>query len=135
MLVRYLASAILLLATSAAPARSQRVHQVRLLHPSEQKFLFEPVRVTAKPGEVLEFIVESGGPYVVGFEPADLPAAARTLLDQAIPDPSGTLRGPVLAGPRSSFRIVLPALPKGNYRFSSVTHVAYRMGGILTMER
>jgi plastocyanin len=134
MLVRYLASAVLLIATSAAPVRAQRVHQVKLLHPSEQKFLFEPVRVTAQPGEVIEFIVESGGPYVVGFEAADLPATARTLLEQAIPDPSGTLRGPVLAGPRSKFRIVLPALPKGNYRFSSVTHVAFRMGGILTIQ-
>jgi plastocyanin len=134
MFVRCLASAILLLVTAVAPAQAQRVHQVKLVHAGGDLFRFEPVRVNAHPGEVLEFVVQSGGPYVVGFEALDLPEAARTLLDQAIPDPTGALRGPVLAGPESRFRIVLPALPPGSYRFTSVTHVAYRMGGILVIK-
>ncbi len=103
-------------------------------HAAGDQFRFDPIRVNARPGEVLEFVVESGGPYVVGFEAVDLPPAARALMDQAIPNPSGSLRGPVLPGPQSSFRIVLPGLPKGSYRFTSVTHVAYRMGGILVIQ-
>lgn len=134
MFVRYLALAVMLFVTAATPARAQRVHQVKLIHTGGDQFRFEPIRVNARPGEVLEFVVESGGPYVVGFEAVDLPEAARALLDQAIPNPSGSLRGPVLAGPQSRFRIVLPGLPPGSYRFTSLTHVAYRMGGILVIQ-
>ena len=126
--------AVLLLAlAAAAPAHTQQVHQIKLLQASGDHFRFEPNRIDARPGEVLDFVVESGGPYVVGFEAQDLSNAGRGLLNNAIPERSGSLRGPVLSGPGSRFRVVLPGLPKGSYRFASITHLAYRMGGVLVI--
>ena len=126
--------AVFLLALiAAAPARAQQVHQVKLVHASGDRFRFEPNRINARPGEVLDFVVESGGPYVVGFEAQDLSAADRELLNNAIPERSGLLRSPVLSEPGSRCRVVLPRLAKGSYRFASVTHLAYRMGGVLVI--
>lgn len=124
---------ILLAFVVVAPARAQQVHQIKLMHATGDLFSFEPNRINARPGEVLDFVVDSGGPYVVGFEAQDLSAPDRELLNDAIPDHSGFLRGPVLAGPGSRFRIVLPRLSRGSYRFASVTHLAYRMGGVLVI--
>jgi plastocyanin len=133
MLARLILSGMLLMAVPLSPLSAQRVHPVRLVHTASGEFRFEPRRVNANRGDILEFTVQSGGPYVVGFEPADLPGRARDLLDVAIPERTGFLRGPVLAGPGSAFRITIPGLPKGSYRFLGVTHMAYRMEGRLVI--
>jgi plastocyanin len=133
-LVRSLKLLTLLCLGAALPLWAQRVHEVRLLNTSSNVFRFEPTRVNARPGDVLEFVVVSGGPYVIGFEARDLAEADRALLDQAIPGHSAPLRGPVLEGKGNRLRIILPGLARGAYRFASITHLAYRMGGVLVIE-
>jgi plastocyanin len=120
-----------MLCALAPSAAAQKVHAISLVRAGENQFRFEPKRVTARAGEVLEFTVRSGGPYVVGFQPGNLTPAARARLDAAIPDRTAPLRGPVLGGEGDGFRIVVPDLPQGSYRFVSVTHLAYRMEGEL----
>ncbi len=133
MFTRLFALGVLLCALEVRDLPAQRVHRINLVQAAGNSFRFDPGRVTARGGDVLEFTVKGGGPYVVGFEPADLAPPYRDLLDAAIPDRTGPLRGPVLAGPGKSFRIVLPKLPQGSYRFGCVTHLAYRMEGQLVM--
>lgn len=125
---------ILGLAAAVTPGlAAQTVVRVRLVQAGPEAFRFDPARITVRPGDVIEFSVASGGPYVVGFEPQDLTGPARERLQAAIPEPSAPLRSPVLAGPGAHFRLVLPELPKGKYRFASLTHLAYRMTGVLTV--
>ncbi len=133
MFVGILSRVGVLLATVALPAVAQAHVSVRLVHPGPERFVFEPARVTVKPGDVLEFRVESGGPYVIGFEPADFGPRERALMDAAIPDRTASLRSAVLPRPGSRVQLVLPALPSGSYRFSAVTHIAYRMAGVLVV--
>lgn len=133
MFVAILARAGLLLAAVTMPAAAQARVSVRLVHPSAERFVFEPARVTIKPGDTLEFTVESGGPYVIGFEPADFGPRERNLMDAAIPNRTASLRSSVLPRPGSRLQVVLPALPSGSYRFSAVTHIAYRMAGVLVV--
>jgi hypothetical protein len=40
----------------------------------------------------------------------------------------------VLEGKGNRLRIILPGLARGAYRFASITHLAYRMGGVLVIE-
>jgi plastocyanin len=124
---------LLLLWAPVPSAAAQKVHPINLVRAGDNQFRFEPKRVTAKAGDVLEFTVRSGGPYVVGFLPAGLSPEARDRLDAAIPGRTGPLRGPVLGGEGDRFRIVVPDLPRGSYRFVSVTHLAYRMEGELVV--
>jgi plastocyanin len=124
---------VFLFATVPVPLAAQKVVQVRLTHPGADSYAFVPAKVTVRPGDRLEFTVESGGPYIIGFEPADLGPREQALLDAAIPDHSGLLRSPVLARAGSRVQVVLPDLPKGQYRFSALTHVAYRMAGVVVV--
>ena len=123
----------ILLSSVVFPALAQTRIPVRLSHPKAEVFVFQPDKVTAKPGDVIEFTVESGGPYIIGFEPADLTPRDRTLVDAAMPDRSAPLRSAVLPRPGSRLELVVPSLPKGAYRFSAVTHLAYRMTGVLVV--
>jgi plastocyanin len=133
MFVGILARAGLLLALIASPVFAQARIAVRLVHSGAERYDFRPARVTIKPGDILEFTVESGGPYVIGFEPADFGPRERGLMDAAIPNRTASLRSPVLPRPGSRLQFVLPALPSGSYRFSAVTHIAYRMAGVLVV--
>lgn len=131
MLARVLVCGMLLLWAPVPSIAAQKVHRIGLVRAGDNQFRFEPKRVTAKAGDVLEFTVRSGGPYVVGFQPSGLSPEVRGRLDAAIPGRSAPLRGPVLGGEGDRFRIVVPDLPQGSYRFVSVTHLAYRMEGEL----
>jgi plastocyanin len=124
----------LFLALAAAPAAAQKSHAIKLIHKEGTSlYRFEPNAVTARPGDELVFTLESGGPYRVAFEPTDFSAPARTLMIKAIPGGNPELRVPALSRPGASVRLTLPSLPPGQYRFYSVTHVAYRMTGTLTV--
>jgi plastocyanin len=133
MFVPTLACAAFLLAGATIPALAQAHLTTRLIHPSAERFLFQPDSMMARPGDVLEFTVESGGPYVIGFEAADLGPREQALLNAAIPDRTAPLRSAILPRPGSRLQFVLPVLPKGRYRFSAVTHLAYRMVGVLVV--
>jgi plastocyanin len=132
MLARFLACGLLVLC-AVPSAAAQKVHAISLVRAGDNQFRFEPKRVTAKAGDVLEFTVGSGGPYVVGFQAGGLSPAMQARLDAAIPGRTGPLRGPVLGGKGDRFRVVVPDLPQGSYRFVSVTHLAYRMEGELVV--
>ncbi|HWA57832.1 MAG TPA: plastocyanin/azurin family copper-binding protein [Gemmatimonadales bacterium] len=124
-----------LLLLAAAPLAAQQTHVVRL-SPSVARnvFRFSPGKVTVKPGDVVEFRAEAGTPYVVAFEPADLDPRGQGLLAAALARPRGELRTPVLADSGSRFRLTVPALRRGSYRFFCLTHLAYRMAGTLVVE-
>jgi len=126
---------VLALLLAASPAAAQRARIIRLTRSGDGTlYRFEPGRVTVRPGDVLEFRAEGGAPYVVAFEPADFDPRTRDLITAALSNPARELRGPVLPDSGSRFRMTVPALPHGTYRFFSLTHMAYRMAGLLIVE-
>jgi plastocyanin len=114
------------------PAAAQRLHEIRLEgDPLTGVFRFVPAKVRARAGDVLRFVVQSGGPHAIGFRPAGLGRASREALNGAMPDRLGDLRGPLLISPGTEYRITVPALPAGTYEFFCLTHLAYGMTGAL----
>jgi plastocyanin len=97
-------------------------------------YRFSPGRLTVKPGDVIEFRAEAGAPYTIAFEPADLDTRGRSLIAAALSRPRGELRSPVLPDSGSRFRMTVPALAPGSYRFFELTHMSYRMAGLLIVE-
>ncbi len=129
--IRFLCLALI---ASPLPARAQQTHEIRLERTGDGTgYRFRPAEIRVAQGDVVEFVVASGGPYVIEFEAADLRPGDRAALDAAIGNPSGELRSPVLRTPGSRFRLVIPPLSKGTYRFRALTHLAYRMAGRLVL--
>ncbi len=132
MVHRLLLTALLLY--PGARLAAQRVTEVRLVRAADgATYRFTPAEITVRPGEVVEFRVESGGPYVLAFEATDLGAADQRLLSSALGDFNGGLRAPTLTGPGKVLRLEVPTLHPGTYRFRTLTHVAYRMEGRLVV--
>ncbi len=123
------ALAPLLIRPSSAVA--QAVHVIRLEVAARDVHRFVPARITARPGDVLVFRVSSGAPHALAFEGVGLSAAARGLLQGALPDRSSDLQGPVLARNGMEYKVTVPRLPAGTYRFYSTPHRAYEMRGEL----
>jgi plastocyanin len=124
------ATLALLAGTGAAPVQQTQI--VRLTRSADGLlYRFAPGRITARPGTTIEFRAENGAPFQIAFEPADLDARGRGLIAAALSHPGGELRSPVLADSGSRFRMTVPSLQPGSYRFFCLTHIAYRMAGLL----
>jgi plastocyanin len=116
----------------SAPGRAQAVHEVRLVVDTEKdEASFSPASVTAKPGDVLVFTAINGAPHSVVFEGKGLPPAARNALNGAMPRRAGDLSSPLLTENGAEYRITVPDLPTGRYRFFCLPHRAYDMRGEL----
>ncbi len=132
--IRPLGPLVAALALATAPAVSaQTVHQIRLEHDAAtHEYRFNPATITARAGDVLVFKVTGGGDHGIAFEDAMNPGA-RAALSAAMPRRVAELSGP-LFGPGAEYRITLPSLPAGDYRFYCLPHRAYDEVGTLTIK-
>ena len=119
----------------AGVAAAQGSHEIRMeVNEKRQEYAFVPAAVVARPGDVLVFRTVSGAPHSVVFEADGLPPAAREALNAAMPRRSADLGSPLLTRNETEYRITVPALPRGTYRFFCLPHRAYDMRGQLTIK-
>ena len=123
------------LGVAGSDAVAQASHEIRMeANEQRHEYAFVPAEVTARPGDVLVFRSVSGGPHSVVFEAGGLPAAAHEALNGAMPRRSADLSSPLLTGNGAEYRITIPDLPRGTYRFFCLPHRAYDMRGQLTIK-
>jgi plastocyanin len=116
----------------SAHVTAQSTHEVRLVVDAEKdEFRFVPATVSARPGDVLVFKVTNGAPHSIVFEGKGLPAPARAALNAAMPERAGDLSSPLLTENGAEYRVGIPALAPGIYRFFCLPHRAYDMRGEL----
>ena len=130
--LRSIAVATGLLAAGAARSAAQEVHEIRMVSSGKGEFRFDPAAVTARRADVLLFRSVSGGPHSVVFEGKGLSADDRERLNQAMPRRAGELSSPLLTD-GAEYRVVVPALAAGTYRFFCLPHKAYDMKGQVTV--
>lgn len=119
----------------AGSLTAQTTHVIRLTQsPDGSLFRFSPGRLTVRPGDQVEFRAERGAPYAISFASNDLTARARNLLAASLADGPGELRTPLLADSGSRYRWTVPSLTAGTYRFFCLTHLSYRMAGLLVVQ-
>jgi plastocyanin len=117
---------------TAVSARGQATHQIRLEHDAAaHEYRFNPARIPARAGDVLAFRVTGGGNHSIVFE-SNIAPGAKAALAAAMPRRVGELSSPLL-GPNSDYRITVPSLPAGEYRFYCLPHRAYDEVGVLVV--
>jgi plastocyanin len=121
------------LALGAAGAAAQEVHEIRMVEAGKGEFRFEPSSVSAERGDILLFMAISGAPHSVVFEGRDLSVEARQKLNAALPRRAGDLSSPLLTKD-AEYRVVVPELAAGTYRFFCLPHRAYDMRGQVTVK-
>jgi plastocyanin len=119
-------TALCLAIASVSKASAQQLHEVHLIaEPGRESYRFEPASIKAKPGDVLQFRVVSGAPHNVVFEGAGLAEPVHRAWNAALTRRAGDLSGPLLGRNGMTYRVVVPAVPAGRYRFFCLTHRAY----------
>ncbi len=116
----------------ARPGAAQSTHLVKFHADTvEGEYRFEPAVVVAHPNDVLVFKVVNGAPHSITFEGDGLSPQAHAALNAALPRRSADLTGPLLTAPGTEYRVVVPAIPPGRYRFFCLPHRAYDERGVL----
>jgi len=119
-------TALCLAMASVSSGSAQQVHEIRLIaDPEGESYRFEPASTKARPGDVLQFRVMSGAPHNVVFEAAGLSESTHQAWNDALPRRAGDLSGPLLGRSGMTYRLVVPAVPPGTYRFFCLPHRAY----------
>ena len=126
---RWIASVVTIVCLTIASgtrASAQELREIRLVaDPDAESYRFEPASIEVKAGDVLLFRVVSGAPHNIALEPGGMVEATRQAWNNALPGRTAELSGPLLVRTGMTYRVVVPAVPAGTYRFFCLSHRAY----------
>ncbi|HXN75240.1 MAG TPA: plastocyanin/azurin family copper-binding protein, partial [Gemmatimonadaceae bacterium] len=94
-------------------------------------YRFEPANFTIKQGDGVKFVVVSGGPHNVAFDPATIPSDLKSQLDANMgTDKMGELSSNMKMNPGESVTVSFGKIKPGQYPFHCVPHLALNMKGV-----
>jgi len=109
-------------------------HEVKMLGDA-QGYRFEPANITVKQGDGIRFLMVSGGPHNVAFDPATIPADVRPQLDANMgTDKMGELSSNMKMNPNETITISFANIKAGKYPYNCVPHIAMNMKGVITVQ-
>lgn len=126
-------------APAAAPAAAGAMapitgttHEVKMIGDGTG-YKFDPADITIKAGDGIKFIMVSGGPHNVAFDPATVGAAKAQLMAN-MPEQVGELSGKMLLTAGESYTISFGGVAPGVYEFHCTPHLAMNMKGKVTVQ-
>ena len=90
--------------------------------------------VKIKAGDGIKFVMISGGPHNVAFDPATIPADVKPQLSANMPNQQGELSSPLLTNPNDAYTISFANVKPGTYPFHCTPHLAMGMKGTVTVQ-
>jgi len=118
---------------SAAPVTGT-VHEVKMVGDAKG-YRFEPANFTVKAGDAAKFVVVTGGPHNVAFDPATIPADSKGQLDANMgTDKMGELSSAMKMNPGESVTVSFAKIKPGQYPYHCTPHLALGMKGVITVQ-
>ena len=98
-------------------------------------YRFEPANITVKQGDGIKFVVVSGGPHNVAFDPATIPADVKPQLDANMgTEKMGELSSALKTNNGESITISFAKIKPGQYPYHCTPHLALNMKGVITVQ-
>lgn len=119
--------------TAAAAPITGKTVEVKMIG-DDKGYRFDPADITIKQGDGIKFIMVSGGPHNVAFDPAAVPANAKPALSANMPNQIAELSSPMLMNPNETYTISFANVPAGKYDFHCTPHLAMGMKGTITVQ-
>ena len=102
----------------------------------------DPMNVTVKVGDAVQWVNESGGPHNVSFYPDSIPTGTQGQLDANMPAQTGAgpaqklgpVVGPLLTNPNDTYTVSFAGLKPGVYKYFCTPHAALGMKGSVTVQ-
>jgi plastocyanin len=125
-------------ATPAAPAGTAaaitgKTHEVKMIG-DDKGYRFDPADITVKAGDGIKFIMVSGGPHNVAFDPATIPADVKPQLMANMPNQQAELSSPLFMNPNEAYTISFANVKPGSYPYHCTPHLAMGMKGTITVQ-
>lgn len=118
--------------TTGAPVTGT-VHEVRMLLDG-QTYKYDPANLTIKQGDGVKWIMVSGGPHNVAFDPAKVPDDVEKVLAANMPNQQMPLSGPYLTQPNETYPVSFAGVKPGTYDYVCTPHIMMGMTGKLTVQ-
>lgn len=119
--------------TGTAAAITGTTHEVKMVG-DEKGYRFEPADLTVKAGDGIKFIMVSGGPHNVAFDPATIPADVKPQLSANMPNQMSELSSPMFMNPNETYTISFANIKPGQYPYNCTPHIAMGMKGTITVQ-
>ena len=100
----------------------------------DKGYRFEPNAITIKAGQPVKFVMISGGPHNISFDPATVPADSKDQLNANMVGQMGELSGPLLMNPNEAYVVSFGGVKPGSYPFHCTPHLAMNMKGTITVQ-
>ena len=111
-----------------------KTHEVKMVGDAKG-YRFDPVNITVKQGDGIKFVVVSGGPHNVAFDPATIPADVKGQLDANMgTDKMGELSSNMKMNAGESVTVSFANIKPGQYPYHCVPHLALNMKGVITVQ-
>jgi plastocyanin len=119
-------------AVAAMPATGA-THEIKMIG-DDKGYRFEPAALTIKSGDAVKFIMVTGGPHNVAFDPTTVPADSKAQLDANMDQKMSELSSPMLMNPNEAYTISFAGVKPGVYPFHCTPHLAMNMKGVITVQ-
>jgi plastocyanin len=116
---------------TAAPITGT-THEVKMVGDA-QGYRFDPANITVKAGDGIKFVMVSGGPHNVAFDPATIPEDQKAQLVANMPN-SADFQSPMMMNPNEEWTLSLGNIKPGKYPFNCTPHLAMGMKGEITVQ-
>jgi plastocyanin len=122
-------------AGAVAPAPiTGTTHEVKMVGDAKG-YRFEPANFTVKQGDGVKFVVVSGGPHNVAFDPATIPPDVKPQLDANMgTDKMGELSSNLKINPGDAVTVSFGKIKPGQYPYHCTPHLALGMKGVITVQ-
>jgi plastocyanin len=120
-------------AAGAAAPITGTTHEIKMVG-DDKGYRFEPAEITIKAGDGIKFVMVSGGPHNVAFDPATLPAPVAAQLKANMPEQMSELSGKMLINPNEEYTVSFAGVAAGTYEFNCTPHLAMNMKGKVTVQ-
>ena len=108
-------------------------HIVKMIG-DDKGYRYDPVNLTIKSGDAVEFLMVSGGPHNVAFEPAAIPADSKAQLDANMENKMSELSSPLMMNPNEKYVVSFGGIKPGTYPYFCTPHLAMNMKGTITVQ-
>lgn len=96
-------------------------------------YRFEPDSLNVQQGDSVQFLMVSGGPHNVAFNPGTLSDEAKAAFTKAMPEQVATVSGKFLMRAGETYTVSFGEIPVGVYRFFCTPHLAMEQLGVIVV--
>ncbi|HEX7123857.1 MAG TPA: plastocyanin/azurin family copper-binding protein [Gemmatimonadaceae bacterium] len=106
------------------------IHEVKMVGDG-RGYRYQPDTISAKPGDGIKFVMVSGGPHNVVFDPATIAADQRAQLFANMKHPLEPGTSFMMMNPNEVIELSLANIKPGRYPFFCSPHLAMSMRGLI----